>query len=324
MLKLFRLLFIAILLGSCLTLSAIDWKTWQYNDIRITSAPKDSAYATLMVRSLSQRINAFQMKLGVYPVRPLVITILPNRQEYESLTTGKGKIVESSQAFYSPSERIIYVRSPDQLAMESYDRVLMHEYIHWFLDETMSGVPLWFHEGMAFYYSGQFGFPAYYSFTQYRFLGYKLSLSEMAHQYPRQKSYWTMFYLTSAFAVHHLQSKRHDQWIGFWDRVGVIYSISSGNEPYKSDFAQTFYSAFRISQYAFSLEFDKVLNRYGWQFPLLGINGLIFSLLPFVILIAWLRHRRHLKAMPEAVSEDIPEPEPSDSPEQDDTSPPAS
>ncbi|MFO7660917.1 MAG: hypothetical protein R6V77_08385 [Candidatus Cloacimonadaceae bacterium] len=323
MLKLSRFIFIFILLGSCLTLFAIDWKTWQYNDIQITAAPKDTAYASIIVRSLSRRINAFQMKLGVYPVQPLLITILPNRQEYEFLTTGKGKIVESSLAFYSPREKKIYVRSPDQIAMESYDGVLMHEYIHWFLDETLSSVPLWFHEGMAFYYSGQFGFPAYYSFTRYRFMGYKLSLTEMVYQYPRLKSYWNMFYLTSAFAINHLQSKHHDRWEDFWDNVSLVYNSSGASGPAKSDFTRTFYASFRMSQFAFSNEFDKVLKRYGWQFPLIGINALIFSLLPIIILLAWLKHRRKLKAMPELVDEVTEETATPETPQEETEHPPA-
>jgi len=302
-----------------LTLSAIDWQTWRYGDIQVYSAPKDTAYAAIIVRRLSQRINSFQMQLGVYPIQPLVIKILPDRKSYNQLTSGKDKIVESSEAFYSPSEKVIYVRSPDQISLESYDNVLMHEYIHWFLDETLGNVPLWFHEGMAFFYSGQFGFPAYYSFTRYRFMGYRLSLKDMMYQYPEDKSYWNMFYLTSAFAINHMQSKHNAEWQAFWNSVGFVYNRSGAIHEARSDFIKTFHSTFRISLYAYSREYDKVLKRYGWQFPLVGINAIIFSLLPFVIFAAWLKHRRKLKAMPETIEEELEEAqEPIPDPEQTD------
>lgn len=293
----FRITITLLLLLFVFSLYSIDWQTWRYGDIRVWSAPKDTAYANIIVKKLHQRINAFQIQLGVYPVKPLVIKILPNRKEYKILTSGKGKLVESSEAFYSPSEQIIYVRSPDQISMESYDNVLMHEYIHWFLDETLTNVPLWFHEGMAFYFSGQFNFQAYYDFTRYRFMGYHISLNDMEINYPVDKNYWNMFYLTSAFAISNLETKRNLQWQEFWNIVGFIYNRSSNTQSTKSNFIRVFNSAFQMSLFAFSKDYDKTLKRYGWQFPFVGINAIIFALLPLVIISAWLRNRRRMKSL---------------------------
>jgi hypothetical protein len=292
-------LLLFLLIGSA-SLSSVDWVKWRYGDIRVWSASKDTAYANIIVKRLHQRINAFQMELGVYPISPLYIKILPNRMEYHLLTGGKGKIVESSEAFYSPHERVIYVRSPDQITLEKYDDVLMHEYIHWFLDETLENVPLWFHEGMAVYYSGQFGFQSYYNFSRYRFLGYRLSLNDMASGYPADKSYWEMFYLTSVFAIDNLRSKHNPEWQDFWNRAGFVYNRSVSKIVEKSDFIEIFNTAYRMSLFAFSMQYDKTLGRYGWQFPLVGINAIIFSLLPFVVVAAWLKGRRKLKRMPDA------------------------
>ena len=291
------LLFLLLLLSTAVR--GVEWKTWRYGDIRVWSAPKDTAYADLIVKQLHQRINAFQMELGVYPIKPLVIKILPSRKDYRMITAGKGKLVESSEAFYSPSEKIIYVRSPEQITSELYDNVLMHEYIHWFLDEVMDNVPLWFHEGMALYYSGQFGFQSYYEFTRYRFLGYRLSLNEMTYHYPANRSYWNMFYLTSVFAVNHLQSAEHTNWQKFWDAVGFSYNRLTPGSRKQVDFISAFNYSFQRSLYAFSKDFDKTLKRYGWQFPLIGINAVLFSLVPFILLIAWFRHRRKMRALPD-------------------------
>jgi len=295
----FRFLLLTILLVLSSVVFGVDWQDWRYGDIMVRTAPKDSAYASLIVRSLHQRINSFQMKLGVYPFHLLQIVILPDRNEYRKITSGKGKIVQSSEAFYSPNEKVIYVRSPDQMALQKYDDVLMHEYIHWFLDETMQDVPLWFHEGMAFYYSGQYGFQAYYQFTRYRFMGYHISLNDMKFSYPADRNYWNMFYLTSAFAVSYLESKRNLQWLRFWDIVGFYYNRSVDMRPAKVDFIDVFHQAFGTSIYSFSKEYDKVLRRYSWQFPLVGINALIFSLLPLILVLGWLRNRSRMQALPE-------------------------
>lgn len=283
------------------TLCSVEWVKWRYGDIRIWSAAKDTKYSEIIIKRLHQRISAFQMELGVYPISPLYIKILPTRNEYRLLTSGKGKIVESSEAFYSPKERVIYMRSPDQLVLENYDDVLMHEYIHWFLDETLENAPLWFHEGMALYYSGQFNFQTYYGFSRYRFLGYKLSLNDMAYRYPADRSYWEMFYLTSVFAIDNLRSKHNQEWQDFWNRIGFVYNRSIGRDTAKSDFIRMFNASFRMSLYAYSKQFDKTLSRYSWQFPLVGINAIIFSFLPFVVVLGWLKSRRKLRRMPESI-----------------------
>lgn len=293
------LFLLLIFLALSLSLSCIQWQTWQYGDIRVKTAPKDSAYSALIVKTLHQKINAFQMKLGVYPTRTLQIVILPNRSEYNKVTQGKGKIVQSSEAFYAPHEGIIYVRSPEQIRQSNYDVVLMHEYIHWFLDETMENVPLWFHEGMAYYYSGQYGYQSYYNFVRYRFLGYKISLNDMVYEYPADRNYWEMFYLTSAFAISYLEEKRQPQWQAFWDIIGFNYHRDSSPKTYKIDFIKAFNVGFRTSLYTFSKDYDKTLRRYGWQFPLIGINAIIFSLLPIAVLIAWFKSRRRMKSLPE-------------------------
>ncbi len=293
-------LFLLLLLTAA-NLAGVDWQTRRYGDTVIRCAPRDTTFAGLMARRLNRRADAVQMQLGVYPDGPLNITIVPDQKEYRKVTLGKGKLVESSQAFYSPRERVIYVSSPQRIEPADYDQVLMHEYMHWFLDETLTGAPLWFHEGMAMLYSGQFGFHSYYEFTRYRFMGYRLSLPEMERSYPAERSRWNMFYLTSAFAVSHMRSGYKTGWEDFWSGVGANYG--GGGQDRKTSFRAAFLAGYRMSPYSFSLQFDRTLRRYGWLFPLIGVNAVVFALLPFVIIAGWWRGRRRLKGLP-----DLPEP----------------
>jgi len=289
---------------------ASEWLVWKQGNIRVWASPKDKAYADYIVEKLNSRIESFQMHLGVYPERYLILKILPNEKEYRSVTSGKGKIVESSKAFYSPRENVIYVRSPEQLSRFTYDDVLMHEYVHWFLNETLSNTPLWFHEGMAMYYSGQFGFESYINFTRYRFMGYRLSLNQMMHNYPDERYKWDMFYLTSVFAVNYLLSSRNREWQRFWDSVGYKYNRYS-HRGEKIDFIDAYNHAFKSDMYELNREFDKVLSRFGWQFPLVGINALILAFLPLIIILGWIKNRRKLNAL-----EDKNEPDDNFTPEE--------
>jgi len=304
-----RLLLLLILLGGLTFGYAYDHYTWNYDYIRVQAAAKDTAYAKSLLSSFHKRIDKFQMNLGVYPSKQINLIILPDRASYNLVTHGKGKLVEHSQAFYSPQEQIIYVRSPDQLVNEEYERVLMHEYIHWFLDNTMDNVPLWFHEGLAQYYSGQFSFLSYYELTRYRFLGYKLSLQDMVYGYPADRNYWDMFYLTSVFAVNYLDSRHNKEWQEFWNYVGYYYDNPRDRLSPRVDFISAFNYSFRMSLYTYSKTFDKALSRYSWQFPFIGINGLIFALLPFLVFFAWLKGRHRLRNMPDTEPEFLPEEE---------------
>lgn len=290
------------MLGSLENVFADKWHHLRYASIRYSAVTKDTAYASIIVKKLDSRMQEFQLKLGVYPDQSLQLKIIPTRAMYKQITKGKGKLVTYSEAFYSPVEQLIYVRSPDQIPPGTYDQVLLHEYIHWFLDNTIHHTPLWFHEGMAVYYSGQFGFQSYVSFSRYRFMRIRLSLQEMDYAYPRDKSHWDMFYLTSAFAINYLDSKYPKQYQSFWNNVGYAYSRPDNPAKAKPEFNQLFFYSFNMSVYAFGKIFDHAMARYSWMFPLIGINAVIFAILPFIVYLAWLKNRRKMKLLP-----DLPE-----------------
>jgi hypothetical protein len=121
----------------------------------------------------------------------------------------------------------------------------------------------------------------------------------MTEDYPKQKGYWEMFYLTSAFAVQYLDAKHNEQWQQFWNIIGYYYNRPDTRMLRRIDFNSVFYAAFKTSLYTFSKDFDKATSRYAWQFPLIGINAVIFGLLPFVVLLAWLKGRKKLRSMPD-------------------------
>ncbi len=122
----------------------------------------------------------------------------------------------------------------------------------------------------------------------------------MAERYPREKAYWSMFYLSSAFAVNHLATRYPEKWKAFWDYAGMLVNRRDFPPQLQIEFSGLFNYAFGFSLRSFSGEYDKVLTRYGWQFPLIGINLILLAALPFILIAAFRRSRRKLKAMEEA------------------------
>ncbi len=259
---------------------------------------------------LDSRIDELQMNLGIYVDARAEIRIVKDHKSYQQLALGKNKIVEFSNAFYSSREQRIYIRSATEIA-ESYLQVLMHEYIHWYLEKIFNHTPLWFHEGLATGYSGQMGFERYLLFLRYSFFGRHSDLFRMSYSYPENRSEWELFYLSSSMAVTYMRQKREKEWNSFWTLVSEQYR--SGN---KADFTHSFNRAFHSDLFSFHHQFRKYIKSLKVQYLIFSINGLLAMLLPFVLIAAHFRKRRRIATLP-----DLPEPvdEQDDPPEAIDT-----
>jgi len=260
---------------------------------RLHCYPVNDAIARQIAGPLTRRIEKLHLNLGVQTSDAVDIFILPDRQTYRLKTVGKGKIVEFSEAFYSRVERRIYVRSPDQIN-DDYLQILIHEYIHWLLDTIFLDAPLWFHEGMATYFSGQFGFDKHVTFLQMRFWGRYLKLNDMQRFYPANQSDWQLFYLTSSLSIHYIMSKRLDEWNRLWDIVA--WAREDGR---LLRFHRVFQDAFGQSVGSFALSYDRFARSLAFQYIFYGVNVLIFTLMPLIIVIGWLKRRRRMKRLPD-------------------------
>ena len=49
----------------------------------------------------------------------------------------------------------------------------------------------------------------------------------------------------------------------------------------------------------FNLQYQDYLKEKAWKYLFIGINSLIFSLLPFVLIIAYFRRRKRMKQLPD-------------------------
>ncbi len=245
------------------------------------------------VDELDERIGQFQMSLGVYPDSKAEIYIVPDRANYQALGRGRGAIVEFSEAFYSSRERRIYVRSADQIP-RNYGGLILHEYTHWFLDEVLIGAPLWLHEGLATEQGGQLGLDRYYYYVRERFWGNRMDLFKLAYSYPQRSEDWEIYYLTSYFATRYMGEKSPDVWRLFWNIVAT-----NNRRGERTRFTEAFAQAYHSNLHTFNLDFAAASKRQAWIYLITGFSSLVFALMPFLVILAMLRQRKKMKALPD-------------------------
>lgn len=250
------------------------------------------------LQRLDAKIDDLQMELGIYMDSPAPIYLVKDHASYQSLALGRAKIVEFSDAFYSGSERRIYIRPGEEVA-DGYFKTLLHEYIHWYLESIFAHAPLWFHEGMATHFSGQMGFERYLYYLQQSFLGRSSDLFRMSYNYPAKREDWQIFYLSSSMAVRYMSERKPRAWKRFWDTVAL-----NRRNGQKTMFSDCFAFAYRSNLYDFHRDYSAYTKSLRYQYLFWGFNSLLALLLPFVLIIGYHIRRRKMRLLP-----DLPEAE---------------
>lgn len=226
-------------------------------------------------------ITDFHRTIGFYPRIEGEVIIAPNRDYYQKVISGHSGIIEFSEAIYTPAERRIYIRNPRDLKnIARLRRIVLHEYIHLFLDSQFNNVPLWFHEGMAVFFSGDLTFERELRYARDYLLGNSLTLNEMVSRYPDSRIRWESFYAKSALAVKYLYNNNREEFYELWD-----YNESS------VDFSLAFFRSFNLTTRQFSIMLEDHLSRRFRLEILLAFTGIVWGILPVILLLAWLRKK---------------------------------
>lgn len=253
-----------------------------------------TAESTLQLRQdLDAGIDEIQMQTGVYLDGGPDIYIVADDQGYDQLTQEHDEIVEFSDAFYNSAQRRVWVRPLESLK-GNYIKVLLHEYTHWYLDQLFTGATLWFHEGMACLFANQLSLESYVNFTRDCFFGQRADLFRMGYSYPESPAQWQSYYLSSLFAVNYLMENYPEGWKNFW-----FITASAHKAGQKTPFVPAFNYSFGTTLYDFNHEYQAYLKQKAWKYLFIGINSLIFALLPFVLFFGYLRRRKHMKQLPD-------------------------
>ncbi len=281
--KLTLLIFFCLLSVYCGTLPNNEWLQRKDESLIFRYKPRDEQLMEQLLPKIINDIDSFQRSLGFYPLIKGEIIIAPDQKYYRSVIAGFSGIIEFSEAVYIPAERRIYIRNPRDLRdFSRLRKIILHEYIHLFLDSIYYNVPLWFHEGMAVFFSGDLSFDRELLYARDHLLGNSLTLDQMKERYPDSRVRWESFYAKSALAVKYLYGNKREEFYDLWEY---------NEQP--EDFRVTFFRAFNMSPRQFSPLFEEHLKRRFRIEILLAFTGIIWGLLPFILLLAWLRKKWH-------------------------------
>jgi hypothetical protein len=260
-----------------LLLPALFADVYKINNISVDYLNTKPQLVINLVSRFEKDIFEFQKKIGKYPDLPIRIIIAANEKDYLHYAQTKGKIIEFSQAFYS--NNAIYLRNPANLQnFSKVNQILLHEYIHHFVHYYFENAPLWFHEGMAVYFSDDMSFDREFNFMRHHFGGTNLTLKQMQYQYPQNRGQWQAFYSKSGLAVKYLATKEKTKFISFWN-----------NAKPASNFLDVFTKSFHFTPAGFSQTFQKYSKTHLIYGLLIAFSSLIWLVLPFILLLGWFR-----------------------------------
>ena len=267
-----------------LPLYSVDYENldvFSVRNIDIYHHQRDNKIVQQLVDYIHQDIDEFQRAIGFYPDIETKIVVAPDKEFYRNLVSDYAGVIEFSEAFYSGKDGKIYIRNLRDLSQLNRLRTtVLHEYIHHFIDSFYESVPLWFHEGMAVFFSGDLGFDRELTFAKDFLLGNTQPLSEMVNNYPSSRVRWGAFYTKSALAMKYLYSRHTEEFYRFWDLAEET-----------SNFERAFITAFNMTPKMFSHHFDEHIDKRFKTEILLSFTGILWSMFPLFLIIAWLRKK---------------------------------
>jgi hypothetical protein len=120
----------------------------------------------------------------------------------------------------------------------------------------------------------------------------------MKFSYPKNRIEWESFYAKSGLAVKYLYLKKRVEFYRFWDL--------SKTDP---NFDSAFFKAFLMSTNQFSTYFENYAKSHFRVEILLASTGIIWSLLPLILIIGVIRkkiiNRKRLKMWEEEEMENV-------------------
>ncbi len=269
-----------LILCSIPTLSA-ETLTHKTDNIIVTYPSEDKLIVQDMIETFSANVDEFHRKIGQYPEFQIKIVILNEENEYNKLSSSSSEIIEFSRAFYSRRDETIYLKNPrDQRNFVNLNRILLHEYIHHFVNNFWSDTPLWFNEGMAVYFSGDLNMDREINFVKNYLLGNSLVLEQMKFHYPENRIEWESFYAKSGLAVKYLFKNNYKGFLALWEN-------GARGIPYENSFLRSFFMTTRD----YSLLFEDYSKNHFTTEILLASSSMIWAVLPLILIIGWIRKK---------------------------------
>lgn len=245
----------------------------------VTYTEKDQKYIDSVKSELSHLIINFQFEVKSFQDIPVTIHIAPDFKTYKEWIADKEAVFESSLAFADLAKNDIYILHPTNVKdNKRFIRTLLHEYIHIFIHETWHDAPLWFHEGMATYFSEGVTFTHIMQFMTNNAFHNKYLLHKHAHTYPVYKRDIEPFYFQSVMLIKRAFDDDKKRFL-------LLFEIGNLSESFEETFQSSFNMTIDDLLTSFSL-YMAVFFRMSLYKGIILCSWLIF---PILLLIARIR-----------------------------------
>jgi hypothetical protein len=251
---------------------------------------KDSKKIHSVMTLVLPKIDQFQRKIGNYPHFKVPIHFAHNHNEYKTYTQNyKSEILEFSSAFFSSKEKSIFVKDFYSIpATQQISDIILHEYIHVFIHHYFPNAPLWFHEGMAVYYSSGISTQREYRAIYDQLSDYPLQIYQMQNKYPKNRNEWEAFYGKSAITVRYLSTTYKKAMLDFW------HTNKTGQ-----NFYHRFQRYFFMNQFQITQRMNTYMNAYAKRAIIIVIFSLLPIFIPFVLIVSWIRRKIQFSKLPD-------------------------
>ncbi|MFC1887462.1 hypothetical protein ACFLYK_01490 [Candidatus Cloacimonadota bacterium] len=272
---------IPILLICCIFPLTCNSITSNLDNIYVSYSASDSLIVKEMIHNFSSDIENFHRSIGQYPDLKINIVVIDSEEEYLRSSLSKSEIIEFSRAFYSRRDSTIYIKDPkDHMNFVQLNKILLHEYIHHFVNNYWHNTPLWFNEGLAVYFSGDLSTDREFNFVKNYILGNSRSLDQMRFHYPKSRIEWESFYAKSGLAVKYLYKQNYREFI-------ALCEMGAKGAEFNNAFLRTFF----MTTGDFSLLFEEYSKKHFTTEILLASTGMIWGILPLILIIGYFRKK---------------------------------
>lgn len=252
----------------------------------------------LTVNTVKSYTFSLFSEYGPVDKAPFSIYITDDDIQFKSLTTQN--IPSWATGFAKGNKAVI--KSPQQRSMsyETFNKVLMHEISHIYLNRINKRFPQWFNEGFCMYNAGEFDINRKINISWNLLFNKVVKLSQLKNFLSTSKSESYLYYSQSGASIEALC-----YYYGSDILDSILYYTKKGNGFYKS---------FNIATKGDSInEFSKkyiefINNHYRFLF-FYKFQKIIFFIFPLLLLLIWFHKRRKNKKIMQLweIEEDLEE-----------------
>ncbi|MCL2065011.1 MAG: hypothetical protein FWG98_11680 [Candidatus Cloacimonetes bacterium] len=248
---------------------------------------RDERLISFIRRELARAIVLFQFELKSFPDIEITINIAPDRETFSNWINERNVRLPNALGFADLKNNHIFIQNPRYIrSNKRLIDLLLHEYIHLYVNYHFDDAPLWFHEGLAWHYSEKITLNQTFQFMTNNAFNTNYLLIRYAYSYPENMMNIEPFYFQSAMLIRKMTDENKNQLIRLFD-------LGAQNQS----FTEAFMNSFFMSDIEFLRIFERELQTFFRLNIYKGVILLTWLCFPIFLIIARIKKNRKTKEL---------------------------